>query len=160
LHKSVKTDTFNQPVQLRHETLSVNRTEPGAPGANPEAPLPPTGRTDGQNAQAAQQPDKTFQDQDIVIQLYREEPVVQKKVVPSGQIVAQKQAQTQQQNVQEQVRREDIQINKSGEAGNVNVAPNLQNTMQNQEQPPAMGAPSSGQEKTSGAQSGGTDKNQ
>lgn len=155
LHKSVKTETFNQPVQLRQETLTVNRLPAGAASTNAQGSLTPTGRTGEQNLQAAGDQGKTFQDQDIVIQLYREEPVVQKQIVPSGQIVAQKQAQSQQMNIQEQVRREQIQVNKSGDAKNVNVSPNVQNAQPNEDQPTAEGAPPSGQEETSGSESGG-----
>lgn len=130
LHKSVKTETYNQPIQLQHETVTVERMPAGA--ANP----PPTGRSE--------EPGKTFQDQDVVIQLYKQEPVVQKQLVPAGQVVAKKQSQNEQMNIQEQVRREEIQV--SGGGTNVQVSPNLN-------APTAAGAPSSGREETSGSES-------
>jgi uncharacterized protein (TIGR02271 family) len=105
LKKKVITETVNHPVELRHETLTVQR-EPG-------------GSTSGSAAQG-----QAFQEQDFTIQLHREEPMVQTQVVQSGRIVAQKQQQTEQSNVQSQVRHEDIVVDK-GDAQNVQVSGNV-----------------------------------
>jgi stress response protein YsnF len=106
LRKVVHTETVNQPVELRHETLSINR-EAG----------------EAQTAQA-QNPEKAFQEQEFTIQLRREEPVIDLQVVQSGRVVAQKQEQPQSTTVQRQVRREEIAVDK-GNAQNVTVSENV-----------------------------------
>jgi len=94
LKKQVVTETVNQPLELRHETLTINRQPAGAGAVT----------TNGQ-AQA-------FQEQEFTIQLHREQPMVQKQVVQSGSIVAQRQARTEQTNIQSTIRREDIAVDK------------------------------------------------
>jgi stress response protein YsnF len=151
LRKEVKTETVTQPVQIRRETVTIERQEGAAQtltptGRDQAAPGAAPGAEEGQAEQT-----KTFQEQDITVQLFREEPLVTKQLVPAGQIVLQKKIETQQQNVQEQVRREEIQISKSGEAQNVNISQNLQGAVvEHQQGQEAMGAPPEGQETTSG----------
>jgi uncharacterized protein (TIGR02271 family) len=92
IKKVVKTETVNQPVELRRETISIDRQ-------------PASG-----TAQVDQS--KAFTDQQFTIQLKNEEPVVEKRVVQSGQVVASKQATTQQQTIQREIRKEDVAIDK------------------------------------------------
>jgi len=107
LRKTVKTETVNQPIELRTETVTIDRLPPGAATAN---------QTQG----------KAFQDQEMIVQLRREEPVVQTQIVPNGEVVARKQFQMQQTNFQGQVRWEDVTVDK-GNAQNVNISPNFHN---------------------------------
>jgi len=113
LRKNVKTETVNQPIQLRSETVTIDRVPA------------PTGRTDTSSSQ--QTLGQPFQEQEMTIHLRREEPMVQTQVVPNGEVVAQRQIQTQQTNVQGQVRSEEIVIDKSNAQG-VNISPNLKNS--------------------------------
>jgi len=112
IRKVVKTETVNQPVQVRHETLVVDRLAPDA------------------GAQGNQQASLStpFQENEIVIQLRKEEPVVETQVVPTGRVVAQKRANTEQQNIQRQVRREDVEVIKEGNPENVTISENLRNS--------------------------------
>ncbi len=103
IKKVVKTETVNQPVELRRESISIER-EPA-----------------GSAAQNAPDQGKAFQEQDFSIQLHREEPVVEKQVVQSGRIVARKQSQTEKTTVQREIRREDVAIDK-GNAQDVKVS--------------------------------------
>jgi len=91
IRKVVKTETVNQPVELRRETISIDR-QPAS----------------GQNADQS----KAFTEQQYTIQLHNEEPVVEKRVVQTGQVVASKQATTQQTTVQREIRKEDVAIDK------------------------------------------------
>lgn len=93
IKKVVKTETVNQPVELRRETISIDR-QPASGSA--------------QTADTS----KAFQDQQFTIQLKKEEPVVEKRVVQSGQVVASKTATTEQTTVQREVRKEDVAIDK------------------------------------------------
>jgi stress response protein YsnF len=103
IKKVVKTETVNQPVELRRESISIDR-EPAS-----------------STAQSAPEQGKAFQEQEFTIQLHREEPVIEKQVVQSGRIVAQKQAQTEQAIVKREVRREDVAIDK-GKAQDVKIS--------------------------------------
>jgi uncharacterized protein (TIGR02271 family) len=98
IKKVVKTETVNQPVELRRETISIDRQP--ASGA----------------ASSADQ-SKAFTEQQFTIQLHNEEPVVEKRVVQTGQVVASKQATTQQTTVQREIRKEDVAIDKGSAQG-------------------------------------------
>jgi len=104
LRKVVKTETVNQPVQLRTESVVIDRVP----------------ATSGQVAEGAQ----PFQGQEMVIQLHHEEPVVSMQVVSAGQIVAQTRADIQETNIQREVRSEDVTVDK-GNAQNVTVSENV-----------------------------------
>jgi len=116
LRKIIKTETVNQPVQVRRETLVVDRLPADASAQN--------------NLQAQQGGNiaTPFQENEVVIQLKKEEPVVETHVVPTGRIVAQKRASTEQQNIQRQVRREDVEVVKEGNPENVTISGNLRST--------------------------------
>jgi len=105
LRKVVKTETVNEPVQLRSESVVIERV----PAA--------TGGTADSGSQA-------FQDQEVAIQLHHDEPVVQTQVVPAGQIVAQTRSDLRQTNIQQQVRSEDVAVDR-GNAQNVIVSDNV-----------------------------------
>jgi uncharacterized protein (TIGR02271 family) len=107
LKKIVKTETVNVPVELRHEEVVIDRNNniSGSP----------------QNQVLAQR----FQEGETTIQLKREEPVIEKQTQPTGEIVVQTKYATQQQNVQAQVRKEDIDIAKQGNTENVIIGQNV-----------------------------------
>src|SRR5579862_6612819 len=96
LRKVVKTETVNQPIELRHEELVIDRDN---------GPAKNTGE------QVLAQP---FQEQETVIRLKREEPVIEKQTVESSHIVVQKRTAEEQRNIQAQLRREDIDVDKNG----------------------------------------------
>jgi len=101
LKKIVKTETVNVPVELRHDEVVIDRDK-NTTGAN-------------QNQVLAQR----FQEGETTIQLKREEPVIEKREMPAGQIVVQRRFATEQRNVQTEVRKEDIDIAKQGNTENV-----------------------------------------
>jgi stress response protein YsnF len=103
LKKKVVTETVNQPIELRRETVSIERT----PGSNVATTAQPQGQP--------------FQAQDFTIQLRREEPLIQKQITQSGQVVATTKSQTEQTTVQSEVRHEDVAVDK-GNAQNVQVS--------------------------------------
>jgi uncharacterized protein (TIGR02271 family) len=94
IKKVVTTETVNQPVELRRETVSVTRI---AQGGTP-------------TTQAGQ----AFQAQDFSIPLKREEAVIGTRVVESGRVVASKQFTSESTNIQHQIRREDIAVDNGG----------------------------------------------
>lgn len=134
IRKVVKTETVNQPVQVRRESLVVDRQQ----GENNQA-----------NAAQAGDLSTPFQENEIVIQLKREEPVVETQVVPTGRIVAQKRATTEQQNIQRQVRREDVEVTKEGNAENVTISENIRSGSRAE----ASGAPPAGSTEARGTSS-------
>ena len=107
IRKVVKTETVNQPVTLKKETLVIDRQ----PSSSQEA-----------GSQA-------FQDQQYTIQLHHEEPFVSTQVVPNGQVVATTKADAQQTTIQKQVRTEDVAIDK-GNAQNVIISDSLKDQSQ------------------------------
>jgi len=114
LRKIVKTETVNQPVELRREEVVIERVPPGAPASQNQG-------------QSLGQP---FEQQETVIMLKREEAVVEKQTAPAGQIVVQSRFRGQQTNIQAQVRREDIDIQKVGNPQNVIIGQNVQSSTQ------------------------------
>ena len=117
LRKQVTTEMVSKPVEVRRETLTVDRVPMAADARAGQPPAPG----------AAQQNNITtpFQEGEIVIQLQREVPVVERQMVPAGRIVAQKSTQANQIQVQEQVRRENITVDKLGNPENVNISQNV-----------------------------------
>jgi stress response protein YsnF len=118
LRKSVKTETASQPVQLRKETVTVERVPANAPGTTAQ-----TGQT--QPSQGATALNTPFQQGEMTINLNQEEPTVQTKTVPAGSVVVRKQVTTQPVNVQTQTRREEVQAVPIGNPQNVNISGNL-----------------------------------
>jgi uncharacterized protein (TIGR02271 family) len=96
LRKVVRTETVNQPVELRREEIVIERV--------------PSGQTGAGATQHA------FEEQEVYIPLRREEAVVQKEVRVREEVRARKESQTDTQNVTESVRKEDVDIERTGEA--------------------------------------------
>ena len=109
LKKVVKTETINQPIELRHEELVIERESGGA----------------AQGEKALGQP---FQEQETVIRLKNEVPVVEKQTTATGQIVVNRRSSATQTNIQTQARREDINIDRQGNTENVTIGQNVQSS--------------------------------
>lgn len=105
LRKVVTTETVNQPVQLRRETLVIDRTDNQSSAAG--------------TASSGSESFAPFQEKTMTIRLQREEPVIQKQTVVTGNIVARRNAQTEQSNISEQVRKENVEVDKGEAANNV-----------------------------------------
>jgi uncharacterized protein (TIGR02271 family) len=119
LRKYTTTETVNVPVELRHEHVVIERAPAGAA----------TGSSQGQ----------AFQDQSFTVQLQNEQPIVQKQTVQTGSVIARKDSQSQQINIQQQVRKEDVTVDKSGNPnveirGNFNEAAGAQAPQQQDQQ--------------------------
>ena len=136
IHKYVKTETVTQPVQVRTETVSIERVPPGA--------SPPAGSPTASSGDI----NKPFQSGEVVLNLTKEEPFVSTQVVPNGSVVVNKQQSTQTVNVQRQVRSEDVAAVPSGNTENLHISGNVSANAPANE---AVGAPASGI-----VQSGGT----
>jgi uncharacterized protein (TIGR02271 family) len=96
LRKVVRTEVVNQPVELKREEVVIER-------------VPASG---AQGAAGA----KAFEQQDVFIPLRREEAVVEKEARVREQVQVSKSATTERQNISEQVRKEDVEIEKQGDA--------------------------------------------
>jgi len=107
LRKVVRTETINQPVQLRHEEIVIDRE-------------PASGNTSGQEALSQQ-----FQEGETVIRLKSEVPVIEKQVQSTGRIVVQTRMAGDQTNIVSQIRREDINVVKEGNTQNVIIGQNV-----------------------------------
>lgn len=95
LRKIVRTETVNQPVELKREEIVVERR-------------PVEGSVARDNAD--------FSDEEIYIPLRREEAVVEKSVHAREEVRVGKRSETERQNVSGTVRREDVEIDQSGQA--------------------------------------------
>jgi uncharacterized protein (TIGR02271 family) len=95
LRKVVRTEVVNQPVELRREEVVIERV-PADPARS------------GQSA--------TFEEQEVYIPLRREEAVVRKETRVREEVHARKESQTDTQQVTERVRKEDVQVERTGEA--------------------------------------------
>jgi uncharacterized protein (TIGR02271 family) len=111
LRKQVTTETVNQPVQVRRETLVVDRVET------------PTGETTSTNQSGTISGILgPFQQGEVLIRLFSEEPVVEKRIVPSSRIVAQTRTNTEQVTVSREIRREKIDVQKTGNGQNITIS--------------------------------------
>jgi stress response protein YsnF len=88
LRKVVRTEVVNQPVELRREDVIIERVD--------DAGHP----IDGEH----------FTEDEVEIELKREEAVVDKTVHPAGTVRARKVTDTKQENIQETVRKEDVEV--------------------------------------------------
>ena len=95
LRKVVKTETVNQPVELKREEIVVERTSVNDPNAIPA---------------------DAFQEGEVTVPLKREEAVVEKTAHVTGEVKVRKTAETDTQNVQETVRKEDLKVENEGQA--------------------------------------------
>jgi len=94
LRKVVRTETVNQPVELQREEIIVERV-----------PL-----HDETNVA-----DDTLSDEEIYVPLRREEVVVEKTVHATEEVRVGKRVETDKRNVEETVRREDVEIDQQAE---------------------------------------------
>lgn len=94
LRKVVRTETVNQPVELKREEIVIERV----PGGQ------------------AQPGQASFEEQDVFIPLRREEAVVQKETRVREEVRVRKESASDQQTVSEQVRKEEVEIEKEGQA--------------------------------------------
>ena len=134
LRKQITTETINQPVQIRKETIVVDREPAGGTSTSQSF------QSNGQSAQFQSQSGsiaQPFEQGEIVVRLHSEEPVIERRVVPAGNIVVETRVNNEQVNVQQQVRRENIEVDK-GNAQNVIVSENL---TQRSRTPQASGSP-------------------
>ena len=125
LRKQITTETINQPVQIRKETIVVDR-EPAGGGTSTSQSFQ-SSSTQSQQFQGQSQSgsfQQPFEQGEIVLRLHSEEPVIEKRIVPAGNIVVEKRVNNEQVNVQQQIRREKIDVDK-GNAQNVIVSENL-----------------------------------
>jgi uncharacterized protein (TIGR02271 family) len=95
LRKIIRTETVNQPVTLQREEVVIERV--------------PASETGG----AAE---RAFEAGEMYVPLRREEPVVEKQARVREEVHVRKDARTEQQTVSGQVRREDVEIEREGEA--------------------------------------------
>ncbi|MEO7599157.1 MAG: PRC and DUF2382 domain-containing protein [Opitutus sp.] len=96
LRKIVRTETVNQPVQLQREEIVIERVPVQGD---------PVGATD-----------ETFTDEEIYIPLRREEAVIEKSVRTTEEIHVGKRRETDQRDISDTVRREDVEIEQQGGA--------------------------------------------
>jgi len=96
LRKIVRTETVNRPVELQREEIVVERVPGNQPG------------------QRCDSGSKDFQQEDIYIPLRREEAVVQKESRVREEVRVSKKTQSERQTVSEQVRKEDVEVQRSG----------------------------------------------
>jgi stress response protein YsnF len=117
IRKFVKTEMVSQPVQVRTESVTVDRIP-----ANAQA-----GAQSSQSQMNAQKNTLTtpFKEGEMTINLQSEQPFTQTQIVPAGSVVIHKQVTTQPMNVQGQVRSEDVEAVKIGNPQNVSISKNL-----------------------------------
>ncbi len=96
LRKVVRSETVNQPVELKREEIVVERV----PAAE---------------AQAGAVAGTAYEQQDIYVPLRREEAVVEKESRVTGEVRARKTTQTEQQTISGQVRKEDVEVERNPE---------------------------------------------
>jgi uncharacterized protein (TIGR02271 family) len=92
LRKIVRTETVNQPVELKREEIVIERV--------PASGTATTGAA--------------FENEDVFIPLRREEAVVEKEAHVREEVRVSKKATTEQQNVSGEVRKEDVEIEQEG----------------------------------------------
>jgi uncharacterized protein (TIGR02271 family) len=95
LRKIVRTEVVNQPVEVQREELVIERVP-------------------AEEAHSGRQ--QAFKEQEVYIPLRREEVIVQKESRLREEVRARKRRQTEHQEVSEQVRKEDVEIEETGEA--------------------------------------------
>ena len=97
LRKIVRTETVNQPVELSREEIVIER-------------VPVTGEQQTGEIKA-----EVGAEQDIYIPLRREEAVIEKTTRTREEIRVGKRRETEKENVQGEVRREDVEIEREAE---------------------------------------------
>lgn len=94
LRKVVKTEVVHVPVELRREEIVVERVDPGAASSS--------------DVSETSQPIEPPANEDVVIRLVKEEPVVQKEVKVFREVHVHRVVHTETQNIQETVRHEEM----------------------------------------------------
>lgn len=97
LRKIVRSEMVNVPVELQREEIEIERS-------------PVAG-------EALESGSMTIAEDDIFIPLRREEAVVEKTVKPREEVRISKRRETEKENVREEVRREEVEIERENEAG-------------------------------------------
>lgn len=95
LRKVVRMETVHEPVQLQHEEVVIERV--------PSTSGPAAGQA-------------KFSNEEVYIPLRREEAVIEKEPHVREEVRFRKENQTDEQRISENVRREDIEVEKTGEA--------------------------------------------
>ncbi|MDB6027080.1 MAG: hypothetical protein JWM68_3303 [Verrucomicrobiales bacterium] len=108
LRKVITTETVNQPVELRRETIVIDHIQGDTQRSS--------AKTAASSSSASGSP---FQEKTFTIRLQREEPVIQKQTIVKGNVVARRNAQTERNTISEQIRKEDVQVDQSGAASGV-----------------------------------------
>jgi uncharacterized protein (TIGR02271 family) len=90
LRKVIRTETINQPVELKREELVIERVPANTPAGAGES----------------------FQNEDVYIPLKREEPVVEKTARVTEEVRVGKKVETERRQMSEQVRKEDIEVDR------------------------------------------------
>jgi|GEM_PF-286053 len=93
LHKIVRTETINQPVELEREEIVIERV-----------PV---------NESRAASGDTRFEEEDIFIPLRREEAVIEKEARVREEVRVGKKTEVEQQQVTAQVRKEDLEVDRN-----------------------------------------------
>jgi len=96
LRKIVRTETVNQPVELKREDVVIERVP-----AN----------------EARTSSGEAFRQEEKVIPLHREEPVVEKESRVREEVRATKRTETERRNISEKVRKEDVEVLQGQHAG-------------------------------------------
>ncbi|MDB5047353.1 MAG: hypothetical protein JWO30_424 [Fibrobacteres bacterium] len=91
LRKVIRTETVDQPVELSHEEVVVEKV-----------PAPDAGKSTSAE----------FRDEDVFIPLRKEVPEVSKSARVTEEVQARKQSQSERQNISETVRKEDVEVDK------------------------------------------------
>jgi uncharacterized protein (TIGR02271 family) len=101
LHKFVRTETVNQPVELQHEEVVIER-------------VPST-----EASKTAEVTGKTFAEEEVFIPLRREEVVIEKKDRIREEVRARKAREMERQQVSETIRKEDVEVEREGQEVNI-----------------------------------------
>ena len=104
---SVSTDTSKTENAKAEDQSSSNLNEPAGASA-PAASTSSTSTSSSTRSDTSGGP--LFQEQTYTIQLYDEEPLIQKNIVEKGRVMAHKQSTTESRQVSDQVRREDVKL--------------------------------------------------
>jgi uncharacterized protein (TIGR02271 family) len=113
LRKIIRTEVVNQPVELQREEIVVERVPAG---------------------QGTQARGKSFEQEEVYIPLRREEAVVQKETHVREEVRVSKRSEKERQHIQERVRKEDVQVERSGQQGRQTAGAGVSRA---QKQPPA-----------------------
>src|SRR5688572_7546874 len=84
LRKQIVTETVNQPVQIRRETIVVDREEGTGGTGNAQSFQSGSGSSTQQFQNQSGSFSQPFGEGEIVVRLQREEPVIEKRIVPAG----------------------------------------------------------------------------